>query len=239
MPLETREWDSRFFDYPVASISLRSESTLDAELQSALKEARMGGIRLLYIFTPPLNDMTRKSLCHAPVKSVGCRVEYMKNLLPLPPTPMENRITLCQTPTRALKDLALQSGIHSRFRMDEGFIHQEFERLYGEWIESSLRGDDGKRVYIAGTPEAPKGLLTLEPGDIVHIGLLAVDSTCRGKGIGRQLLEEAERFCLDRHSPRLQVATQLENHNACRFYETCGFQPVSQTEIFHAWLSSA
>ena len=234
--LEPREWDSAFFGYPVASTSFGAPPA-PADIRAAVDNARQAGIRLLYLFMPPIDPALRHAVEREGAQAVGRKVDYSKSVRPPPAAEPGTDIALCREPTPQLEALALQSGVCSRFRVDDGFRNHEFERLYREWLASSLRGDGGKRVYIAGDATSPCGLITVEPGAIARIGLLAVDARQRGCGWGGRLVAEAERFCHLHHYDELRVATQAENPGACRFYESCGFLRISETEIFHAWLT--
>lgn len=236
MAIEILEWDSRFFGYPVGSVTFPSPPAWELEILPILNQARQIGLRLLYLATPPLTDNLRGTLQRAGVKPVGIKVGYSKTINGAAPVATEIPVSPCYESSMELEALALQSGSHSRFHVDPGFQNREFERLYGEWLVCSLRGDGGKRVFIAGTINAPRGLITVEPGQIVRIGLLVVDPRWRGQGLGRRLVAEAEHFCLQNKYFKLQVATQAENHDACRFYESCGFSMINQTEYHHAWL---
>lgn len=239
MVIQERQWDSRFFGYSVADVMFAEPPDFELDLRPALRQAVQAGIRLLYVRTPPLTARHRRNLQLAGACSVGTRVEFVKNIQVAPPLDDIGAIHPCREHTPALLALALESGAHSRFRMDPGFNNGEFARLYDEWLASSLRGEGGKRVFIAGNIVGPDGLITLEPDTAVRIGLLAVAAHQRGQGLGRRLVAEAERFCFRTQRPELSVATQAENHQACRFYDKCGFRPISEVEYFHVWLPPA
>ena len=234
--LESRNWDSAFFGYPVASVEL-AERSAAAEIGGVLAEARRRGIRLLYVFLPPGGEARRDALRREGIRFVGQKVDFAKTIDPAgvdsAPDP---EIVPCRAFNAALERLALQSGEYSRFRCDDGFRHREFERLYREWLEVSLAGRDGKCVFAAGEETRPRGMITLEPGAAVRIGLFAVDPACRRQGVGRRLMVRAERFCVQRRAAELRVATQAENRQACLFYESQGFAIAGATDVFHAWL---
>lgn len=231
-----REWDSAFFGYPVAAVSFAAPPS-PVDVRAAIAEAQSAGTRLLYLFLPPIEAALRRAIEQEGAKAMGRKVDYGKDLRLPVDVPAGDDVVPCRESTPQLERLALQSGIYSRFRLDDGFRNREFERLYGEWLASSLRGDDGKRTYIAGDLAAPRGLITVEPGTGVRIGLLAVEVRQRGQGLGHRLVAEAERFARQYRFAELRVATQAENPAACRLYESCGFRRVSEIEIFHAWLT--
>ncbi len=53
---------------------------------------------------------------------------------------------------------------------------------------------------------------------------IGVESECRGKGVGRMLLEQAERWAREQGMLGLALEAQDVNLNAARFYEACGFE---------------
>ncbi len=237
MSIRRLEWDSRFFGYPVAVASC-DPARNPHDLPSMLREARDANIRLLYLFTPPLHADLRSTLRQAGAKDLGRKIEYAKTLRHAPPADATSGIFLCRVNSDRLEHLALESGIHSRFRLDNQFQNREFERLYREWLARSLRGDNGWRAYVGGSVAAPRGLITVEPGDPARIGLMAVADDCRGQGMGRKLLAAAEGSCFHAPSIDLHIATQSGNPEARRLYQACGFKKISEIECFHIWLPS-
>ncbi len=237
MQLRTKDWDSAFFGYPVASLELHSPATTWAEVASSIREASCRNIRLLYLFLSPVDDVVRSAL-QENVRYVGRKVDYVKDVpssISMVPDP---EIVPCRSFSVALERLALQSGEFSRFRLDRGFHQQEFERLYHEWLTSSIANMDEKCVFIAGDESHPKGMITLERSDILRIGLFAVDPMQQRQGIGRKLMKRAEHFCTQHHVKKLYVATQADNRKACLFYESWGFKINNETDVFHVWLPS-
>ena len=236
MRLESRKWDSAFFGYPVAAVEPDHEVASAAEVVAALAEARGRGIRLLYVFLPLADEALRSALLREGLRAVGRKVDYAKDVSASIAADPDPEILPCRAVSPALERLAFQSGKYSRFRLDDGFRHQEFERLYREWLAGSLAGTDGKCVFVAGEDTHPLGMITLEPGEAVRIGLFAVDPAHHRRGIGRRLMDRAEQFCVQRRAPELRVATQAENRPACLFYESSGFAKAGETDIFHVWL---
>ena len=236
MRMVSRDWDSAFFGYPVAAAEPDHEVASASEVVAALEEARGRGIRLLYVFLPPVDEALRSALRQEGIRAVGRKVEYAKDVPAASAAGADPEIISCRAGSPALERLAFQSGQYSRFRLDDGFRRQEFERLYREWLAGSLAGQDGKCVFVAGEETHPIGMITLEPGAAMRIGLFAVDPAHHRRGIGRRLMDRAEQFCVQRRARELRVATQAENRQACLFYESRGFAKAGETDVFHAWL---
>ena len=88
---------------------------------------------------------------------------------------------------------------------------------------------------VSGMLQAAEFTIKITDGKGV-IGLIAVSPLSQGKGYG-QILNDA---CCNELSQLnikiLEVATQMDNAGACRFYEKCGFSVQSVTNIYHFWL---
>ena len=64
---------------------------------------------------------------------------------------------------------------------------------------------------------------------------LAVDPSQQGRGLGRELMEEAGLWLLSRGAPKLELMVREGNDRAAKFYEALGFerQPVT---VYGKWL---
>jgi len=64
---------------------------------------------------------------------------------------------------------------------------------------------------------------------VLYVGDLCVDGTCRGYGIGRRLMEEAQRLAHAHHCETLELNVYQCNESAVKFYERLGFAPQRLT----------
>jgi dTDP-4-amino-4,6-dideoxy-D-galactose acyltransferase len=237
-------WDSALLGFPVARIG--PPGLDDAGLGRALDEARRGGYRLIYwpaapdrvapdpllaAFSGMLADRKATFVAddlqpRGPVASgPGCRV------VEVPRGPASPRLI----------ELGIAAGEYSRFRRDPGIPADKFRELYRTWVERSARGEMADAVLVA-VPEGPGGepvgMVTVELDAAEgegRIGLIAVDGSARGMGLGRLLVTEAHRRMLSGGASRASVVTQLENAAACRLYEGCGYRLGSVQNVHHFW----
>lgn len=72
--------------------------------------------------------------------------------------------------------------------------------------------------------------------DLVYIEALAVSETQRGKGIGSELLREAERFAKERSRKRIALHVMNSNEDAHRLYLRFGFRPWRSPPVPSAWM---
>ena len=135
--------------------------------------------------------------------------------------------------------LAVAAGAYSRFRLDPRVPEESFQRLYEIWIVRSVLGELADAVFVAdrGTDlDDPVGLITVSlTGGQGSIGLIAVDESARGQGVGSQMIHAAHRWLLGRGARNVEVVTQLDNHKACRLYEKCGYTHAELQHVYHFW----
>lgn len=236
-------WDSKFFGYKVGKIVLPHDcesSTAISFAESVKVAARAEGYNLVYAFcSPKLIQANLRFLQELGYRPVNGKRDYLKKLNSSSGIGELGvcQIEECHQLSESLLKLGFQSGSLSRFKTDPEFIHNEFERLYAEWVSQSVRDISKITTFVFGNREAPSGFITVERnGKAFRIGLLSVDQNSRRLGVGRLLVSYVERWAWQKGCETLSVATQPENHVACSFYEKCGFHMVSEVSIFHLWL---
>ena len=72
----------------------------------------------------------------------------------------------------------------------------------------------------------------LQAAPIAEVGGLVVEESRRGRGIGRVLLEEAERWARDRGAGRVMLHTNVVRKRAHEFYGSNGYTAVKQSLRF-------
>ena len=170
-----------------------------------------------------------------------------------------------QLPSPALKRLAVESGGHSRFKVDEGIPEKGFVAMFEAWITNSVNKTIADEVFVAvdvskiagceshaDTKGQEIGFITLRKrGNSVSIGLLAVSEFHRRRGIASALLSRAALWAIeelgsgdpgagttgaDVDDATLTVVTQGGNTGACACYEHFGFTKIAVQEVRHVWL---
>lgn len=228
--LKPLAWDSDFFGIRIAKATIS-----DSGGWEELKRIPLDDYDLIYIF-----DETNSELC--PMDSallVDTKVIYRKSLSPQSGTIRDGSIHLYSrnTPDEDLYALALTSGKYSRYNLDPGFPAGSYERLYRRWIENSANGQMANAVLYYEQDGHKLGMLTLKLSETESsIGLIAVDDSRQGLGIGTKLIQSAEQYLTANGIATLDVATQMNNLPACSFYEKNGFTVHSCTRIYHLWM---
>jgi dTDP-4-amino-4,6-dideoxy-D-galactose acyltransferase len=135
-----------------------------------------------------------------------------------------------------LYNLAFESGKMSRFNLDKKFGRTKFEKLYVKWVDNSINKIFADDVLIYKENNQTLGFVTYKTeNNFATIGLIAVDSFSQGKGIGSKLIDAVENKLISNGVYKLIIPTQLENTNACGFYEKKKYKISQTTVIKHFW----
>ena len=141
-----------------------------------------------------------------------------------PLSPGGSLIRAPQVPPEALKQLARESFVGSRFFRDEK-LRGKAPELYARWLESG-------RCWTLPDFADEAFLLQTWDGDVARISLIAVRSQRRGEGLGRKLMEGVLSSI---PTPSWRVCVSAGNIQAVRFYLSAGFRIVSCSTAYHIW----
>jgi dTDP-4-amino-4,6-dideoxy-D-galactose acyltransferase len=109
--------------------------------------------------------------------------------------------------------------------------------MYALWMQNSLNKKIADEVIVYQEDKQNLGVVTLKhEAECTRIGLIAVEEATRGKQIGSHLLDAVKQEAAKQGKTSLEVATQLDNEIACRFYEKNNFNIKKIEFIYHIWL---
>jgi len=228
-------WDTNFFGYSVGSIDLRQYKDIDV---SRLKDVLIkSGTKVCYCYSESTNQVIQDRFKEYGIEIADRKVTFIKSISADETTCSPEIINVLGSEmTPKILEIALQSGVYSRFKRDPEFHNNEYEKLYTEWITKSMSGDIALAVLVFYIDGDEAGLITVgDKNGIADIGLLAVDQNYRGKGIGKKLVKNAEVFAKNIGFDKIQVVSQLDNQIACSLYEKCGFSVLKTENIYHVW----
>jgi ribosomal protein S18 acetylase RimI-like enzyme len=226
-------WDSDFFNKRIGRIEVKDDyANLVENLEKAFKQQ----YDLVYVFGDKNTYIPNQILSKFKGKLVDRKITYTAQIEDLQTKNTVEIKEFEEKNANSLYDLAYLSGTHSRFRLDEGLDIENFKRLYREWIDKSVSHQIAKKVFVYNENGQIMGMITLGVKEkVANIGLIAVDETLQGKGIGMSLIDACVRYCKEENIITLDVPTQLDNTQACKFYEKCGFTEKSVQNIYHFW----
>ncbi|SJZ63069.1 dTDP-4-amino-4,6-dideoxy-D-galactose acyltransferase [Chitinophaga eiseniae] len=229
MPYERLSWDSDFFGFEVYRIQHGHADV--AQCLSALK----GKARLVYLAAGVETPTTLLEAYNG--RLVDIKTTFEKNVEgPGPLSPFISSYTT-DPPEETLIRLGIESGVYSRFKVDDHFEEDQYKELYRLWVINSANRKIAREVLVYRRQEQLSGLITLgEKGGKGDIGLVAVDPASRGKGVGMALMAAAEAWSRQQGYHQLQVVTQGANTPACNLYQKCGFHIARIEYFYHFWL---
>lgn len=228
------EWDSNFLGFRVGSISQLNTEILEHEFGNAKLEK----YKLIYLFAEADCFLSEDFLQKYNGKLVDRKVLYVHELSDQA-IANHDQTNLYTSPEVSddLLQLAYESGKYSRFKLDKNFATEVFTDMYKLWIENSVNGQIADRIYVVEQDNKTTAMLTLrEKSETLHIGLIATAIESQGKGYGKQLINRTKQTAIELGLKYIEVPTQYDNKQACRFYEACGFRVKSVTNIYHFWL---
>lgn len=234
MKVEGLTWDSDFFNYNVGKVNLTADTTLE-EVEMTLASVDKD---VVYILLPSGNHGRFAQL----LKSTGAELvdqkrTYKKALKAFKPLE-NNNVKLFEVNefSKELENLAWQSGKYSRFYLDTK-LKPKFRDMYSTWLKKSLSGEMADRVIVAfDSFNKMLGFVTVKKDGLTGtIGLIAVDEIARGKGVGKLLVNEADKIYQNWGLEKASVTTQGTNLAACSLYEKMGYSLEEEQFIYHYW----
>ncbi len=182
-------------------------------------EAGGGGQLLLVVPRPSLagGELAR---------SLGMTYEHSEHALTLParPTavPADRELTLRQANTA---DLSVLSRLY-----EDGFGDGEVE-------ESRLNSERSRTMMIMHGSEAVGTIALAHEGARGAIYGFVVESSRRGRGIGRQALRSACHELFDAGADHVDLEVEVDNEGALGLYTKVGFEPVATDDYYELILS--
>lgn len=238
--IQNIEWDSQHFNMNIGIYHVPTQNN-SFDLDSLEREAKACHYDVVYVKSKsPIIDLENRQTFRDE------RLVYVKDNIRqiTPPLWPQEQIQHCisirscknNEITKELIQLALASGEYSRYKLDERFNEECFEKLYIDWISNSVNKDFATDVLVASVNDEDVGLLTYKvSGNVSTIGLLAVAATHRGLHIGKRLMQSYQES-LPPGVTILKVATQGTNQIARRYYESCGYSVEDTSYTYHLWI---
>lgn len=142
---------------------------------------------------------------------------------------------------RSAFQLGLRTTVRSFAPQDSRFVAELAERAFAEYgghpSRYTLRAIESPDActWLAVEAGAPVGMVVFEVVEArVTILVLAVVELARGRGVGRLLMQTAEREARARGAQRLTLCTADANLAALDLFLRCGFQITRRRPSYYA-----
>lgn len=137
----------------------------------------------------------------------------------------------------------LQPLVHGAYRGDSarrGWTH-EADLLDGQRIDleslSAVIADPAQTVLLAEQGGSPVGCvqITDKGGGLAYLGMLSVEPSLQGSGLGRRLIEAAEAEARNRYGARrMEMTVIVQRTELIDWYVRRGYAPTGETRPFPA-----
>jgi dTDP-4-amino-4,6-dideoxy-D-galactose acyltransferase len=228
--IEKLNWDTIFFGFNVGKVVLENNN-----IDSILSEYERSSFKLVYLFSN-FEIKNQDSFPNTFMSLVDIKTTFVKNINDsILPQPLIKEYIKTEL-TDDLIELAIQSGVYSRFKKDVNITESKFEELYKLWIEKLVSKNNNEIILINETNDKINGFLSLgKKNNRADLIMGAVDKNSRGLGIGKQLFLEAERIAHQMGYKEIQIVTQGLNKPACELYKKLGYKIEKEEYIYHLW----
>ena len=184
-------WDSEFLNISVGKLIINDQNEIECGID-------FEDFDLIYIFSDVLLKNNENYIYQ------GTKVKFQKKL---GTEYFDNNSCIeqidfnyFQNNLESLKKLAYISGQFSRFNVDKNFGLKTFHRLYNQWVENAINkvNDNVFLVFKNRHDFKPIALLTglVKENNTSKVGLLSVDVSKQGNGIGSLLLKNFENYSI-------------------------------------------
>lgn len=237
------EWESRFYGFPIGGIDLPanfSQGTLDETLRLAKERFRLVVLTVRGNGPQELSTPAALSICYD--RRFVMKKPVPMNVPSLDPHVKAYKSAFC---SKWLERLAVQSGVMSRFKRDPE-LSMQYERLFLTWINYSVSGELADSIWTWKEGKKDVGLVTIRCAKRIHpetkdqeregrVGMLAVDSEYRRRGIGRQLFEACDFWCSSLSIPTVTIVADKENGETVALCEKIGYEIAFEESVYHYW----
>ncbi len=226
------DWDSDFFDFNICRIQGLIENNED--LRAVDLKMNEGKFKLAYYSSA--EELKIDDIDTLEITLVDKKTTFVKKINPELKSHPQISSYINDFPSSKVINLAIQSGVYSRFNVDKKIGRDKYEELYRLWIIKSVKREMADEVIVYNHNDDIAGYLTIgEKNNRADLGMGAVDSNYRGKGIGKILFENAEKWSFDQGYEEIQIVTQGDNIPACKLYEKLGYSVDSMEYFYHIW----
>jgi ribosomal protein S18 acetylase RimI-like enzyme len=245
MKISLLEWDSDFFDRPVAKIDIDENELVDME--QAIADCTKQQYKLVYIFVDARNAIMKAKLTAISGPAINEKLILEKKYVEQELVPVvaneactivnANALTGGQDFRDKIFDLTLKAGSFSRFKLDRELGEQYFVEMYRIWTDAMVN-DPHYRIIIAKTnKEDIAGFLSYKITAAGYkIDFVSIDETCKKMGIGKALLHKMFAEIYDGQLTHIVTEIHAANTAALNFFTSNGFTVKEAFEIYHVHL---
>jgi dTDP-4-amino-4,6-dideoxy-D-galactose acyltransferase len=229
-------WDTKFWAQRIARVE--ETAVTRASLRAIDAWCTDNGVACVFLLVAADDRVSTLAAEEAGFFFTDVRMTFTATVADRPTVPPRRGLRLAKPGDRGrLAELARASHASTRFFHDPNFDDERCRDLYAEWMLSSIDGA-ADAVIVAEAGGTPIGYVTCELDggeDSGRIGLIAVEPSSQGRGLGSALCEAALDWFASEGALSVEIVTQGGNVSAQRVFQASGARTVSTELWFHKW----
>jgi hypothetical protein len=227
------DWDSNFFDFPVAEIE--NNILNNCNYLKIFDELLAENIQLAY-YSSKIPFVGRIDNLMYDIFPIIKRIPIIKQLNNASKINPKISLYTEEYPEEDLIKLAQLAGKQGRFGKDKNIPESKCDELFKLWIINSVNKKIADEVYVYRENDKIVGFSTLKVVDgIGYAPLFAVDRNYEGKGISFALMNAMENILIGKKCSIVLSDTQDMNKKALKIYERYGFKFNPPEYVYHLW----
>ncbi|MBZ2192817.1 GNAT family N-acetyltransferase [Pseudoalteromonas arctica] len=212
-----QEWDSHYFNKTIFSLVLNSDDIKNTDWPiNSLITTKVSSNNYQHL------DIVNKYGFNFIEGEVVFQKKLLGNKKPASLSSFDRYLAL-ESNIDELKSIVSDLYVNSRFR-EPWFTLIERDSFYQTWVENAVLSKFDDCCLILKNKGNISGFVTIRiRSNEAIIGLIGVVDCFRGQGVGFELLELIETYCLANNVSKIKVATQTSNIPAANLYSKNGF----------------
>ena len=238
-PCQFLPWDSDFFELRIARAN--GNHLTDGSVNNIMGWCEQNRIDCLYFLANPQDIQTIKLAEDHRFHLVDIRVtQAWKNNMALTKSDTVGNVVIrsfIPEDMPYIRQIASKIFVFTRFYSDPCFRREKIEQFYDVWIKNSCEGY-ADQVLVAQIDHLPVGFVTCHHKPQINegeIGLIGVNETSRGQGIGKALVNAALGWFLAHGVEMVTIVTQGTNIPGLTVCQRVGFCTSSVQLWYHKW----
>ena len=234
-PCQLLAWDTDFFGFKIARVITHRLTPEKYSLIEAWCHDQQ--IRCLYFLADVDDNETIQVAETNGFNFVDIRLTFARTMHDWLAKPNNTLVRSCREgDLPKLAAIARIGHTDTRFFFDHRFPHDKAQLLYQIWLEKSFQNPKAA-VIVGHDNEQAHSYITciIETNGHGSIGLVGVDASNQGQGIGYTLVQAALNWFAEQQVTEVEVVTQGRNIRAQRLYQRNGFITQSVQLWYHRW----
>lgn len=238
-PATFLSWDTAHFGFRIARANLRR---LDAASWRRLEGWRRAeAIDCLYFLADAGDQATIFELQRQGFDFLDIRMTFEKKLQPSQPKPADEIFLFREADEKdgpRLLEMSRDKFNFTRFYADRCFDDGLAARLYEIWLNKSLTMGFADRVLAVEFENQVVGYVVCHlnrPSGEGNIGLVLIDESVQGRGLGGKMLQYAAHWFYARGMRKVSIVVQGKRIPVQRMCQRCGFATRSVELWYHKW----